>query len=191
MTDFEFKPWPKTTRLFRDIVITEKLDGTNSAIQFLNDGTWAAQSRKRLITPEDDNYGFAGWVSRNSTQLFDLLGPGTHFGEWWGLGIQRKYNMDHKVFSLFNTIKWAEITGQSSGVEVAIDDMATLGGVPTLYEGTFDECEILEALSRLRIYGSVASSGFMNPEGICVFHTQSRIVQKVTLDKEDRGKWED
>lgn len=28
----EFKAWPKTPRLFRDVVITEKIDGTNAAV---------------------------------------------------------------------------------------------------------------------------------------------------------------
>ena len=32
MTEPEFKPWPKISRYNRDIVITEKIDGTNGAI---------------------------------------------------------------------------------------------------------------------------------------------------------------
>jgi hypothetical protein len=28
----EFREWPKTPRLFRTIVVTEKIDGTNAAI---------------------------------------------------------------------------------------------------------------------------------------------------------------
>lgn len=28
----EFKAWPKIPRLFRDVIITEKIDGTNAAI---------------------------------------------------------------------------------------------------------------------------------------------------------------
>ena len=31
---------------------------------------------------------------------------------------------------------------------------------------------------------------FMNPEGICIYHTQTRGVMKVTLDHNDAGKWE-
>lgn len=45
-------------------------------------------------------------------------------------------------------------------------------------------------VERLKTGGSVASPYFMNPEGICVFHSQSRKVYKVTLDNNDRGKWE-
>ena len=38
----EFVEWPKTKRLFRDIVVTEKLDGTNSAIHLTPIADWEA-----------------------------------------------------------------------------------------------------------------------------------------------------
>ena len=28
----DFTEWPKTPRLFRDMIVTEKIDGTNSAV---------------------------------------------------------------------------------------------------------------------------------------------------------------
>ena len=202
----EFKAWGKTPRLFRDIVITEKIDGANSAviIQELGDnidvvdekvnglaiverdGMYyeiGAQSRNRLIFPgkTTDNYGFAGWVQKNAEKLFDILGPGRHFGEWWGQGIARKYDMPHKMFSLFNTSKGVVEEGLDGGV---------IGTVPVLHEGIFDEEVIDGTLASLAAYGSVASPGFMSPEGICVYHTQSKQVYKVTLDNNDKGKWE-
>jgi hypothetical protein len=39
-------------------------------------------------------------------------------------------------------------------------------------------------------FGFAAAPGFMNPEGICIYHTQTRSVFKVTLDHNDAGKWE-
>lgn len=97
----EFTGFPKIARLNREIVITEKIDGTNAQI-FINEaGGLFAGSRTRWITPgKDDNYGFAGWVERNRKELLKL-GPGQYFGEWWGAGIQRRYGMTEKVFSLF------------------------------------------------------------------------------------------
>ncbi|MFJ5103194.1 RNA ligase family protein [Streptomyces sp. NPDC088554] len=218
----EFTEWPKTKRLFRDIVVTEKLDGTNSAVHLTpvadweadpistvpGDGSlhvvdvdgvqWAvtAQSRKRIITPgkTTDNYGFAGWVYDNAAGLVRILGEGLHFGEWWGQGIQRGYGMEEKRFSLFNTARWFA-TGEDG-----LDSMSTractsalagqIGAVPVLYSGTFAEAAICQALTDLGDYGSVASPGFTNPEGICVFHSQTRNVFKVTLDNQDAGKWE-
>ncbi|WP_369147059.1 RNA ligase family protein [Streptomyces sp. R44] len=213
---FEFTPWPKTARLFRDIVITEKLDGTNAAIHVRQMEDWetsvdypmeactavvgdvryalAAQSRNRLITPEHDNYGFARWVHENAAELAYILGPGLHFGEWWGQGIARKYGQAAKRFSVFNTERWFK-TGDdgldSMSTRAALSSLVgVVGAVPVLYSGVFSEAAIHTTLSNLAALGSVAAPGFMNPEGICIFHTQTRTVMKVTLDANDAGKWE-
>jgi hypothetical protein len=125
----EFKPWPKIARLNRDITITEKIDGTNAAVIVTEEGEVAAQSRTRIITPDADNFGFARWVAEHAETLVDLLGPGRHFGEWWGQGIQRRYGLTEKRFSLFNTARYGE------------HDFATfpqVGIVPVLYCGPFD-----------------------------------------------------
>lgn len=182
MTDIEFQEWPKTPRLFRDITITEKIDGTNAAIIVTEDGQVAAQSRRRLITPDSDNYGFARWAYDNAEELADLLGPGRHFGEWWGQGIQRRYDMETKAFSFFNTHVFRDLHTTIGGVPVQ--------PVPVLYQGPFSEDEITDWLKALKRHGSMAAPGFMNPEGICVYHSQTRNVFKVTLDNQDRGKWE-
>jgi hypothetical protein len=199
MTTVEFKEWPKTPRLLRNITITEKIDGTNAAIGIIpsddyNDpnimahvaldgdvfGVYA-QSRKRLITPgkSTDNYGFAGWVQQNAAELVALLGEGLHYGEWWGAGIQRKYGMPTKQFSLFNTARHAQL-----------ETTLNLSVVPVLYEGPNDTAAVTAALESLRTNGSLAAPGFMNPEGICIYQAASRQISKVTLDKEDAGKWE-
>lgn len=195
----EFKEWPKTPRLMRNITITEKIDGTNAAIGILpiissddpsiiaTVGTEAgvvgvyAQSRTRLITPgkATDNYGFAGWVQKNAYELVRLLGEGLHYGEWWGNGIQRRYGMPEKWFSLFNADRFKDL-----------ETTLNLKTVPVLYRGPNDTEAITQALTQLREYGSLAAPGFMNPEGICVYSYASRTVSKVTLDHNDAGKWE-
>lgn len=217
----DFQAWPKTPRLFRDIVVTEKIDGTNAAINiqeytmdseedcksfahaYGDDGKVycvGAQSRNRLIYPTGwrgdsnaDNSGFAHWVDINAQRLFDLLGPGRHYGEWWGRKIARNYGVDYRQFSLFNTDKWGEmLVGQEvqpDGAYAPLKD-GRLGGVPVLYRGKFDQFLIEKTLIELKSGGSVAAPGFMNPEGICVYHTQSKQVYKVTLDNNDKGKWE-
>ncbi|WP_461169304.1 RNA ligase family protein [Arthrobacter sp. Z1-15] len=200
----EFKPWPKTPRLLRNITITEKIDGTNAAIGIVQvdagaatdspepsiiahietpDGLMGvyAQSRTRLITPgkATDNYGFAGWVQANGAELVRLLGEGLHFGEWWGAGIQRKYGMAEKRFSLFNTARYGQL-----------DTDLNLDVVPVLYEGPNDTAAIADTLEALRRDGSSAAPGFMDPEGICIYQHSSRQISKVTLDHNDAGKWE-
>jgi hypothetical protein len=168
---FEFEPWPKMGRLFRDIVVTEKLDGTNAQVYIPDDLSGVhAGSRTRWITPEDDNFGFAKWVEENKDELLKL-GPGRHFGEWWGAGIQRRYGLTERRFSLFNTLRWNE------------DNIPSCCSVvPVMYQGGFSEQMIEDCIDELRGSGSVAVPGFMNPEGIIVYHTAARVGFKYTLD---------
>lgn len=214
----EFVAWPKTPRLFRDIVVTEKIDGTNACIVFekFNEGDdqscgavahldigddiycVGAQSRNRLLRPATltgdkatDNFGFAQWVSHSAQDLFNLLGPGRHYGEWWGQGIGRKYDLDHRRFSLFNTDKWGKIKGDDEPFEnMKAIGGAAIGSVPVLYHGPFSVRSIQECLYDLETLGSQAAPGFKSPEGVCVFHSQSKQVYKITLDNNDKGKWE-
>lgn len=196
----EFKEFPKIARLSRTCTITEKLDGTNAAVQVVklpegvnnskmlwdqgkviwSDGVLAlfAQSRTRFITPADDNYGFAAWVEKNAEELA-ALGEGAHFGEWWGQGIQRKYGIAEKRFSLFNTHRWNED-----------NKPACCHVVPVLYRGMFDTNEIGMCLTSLANLGSRAAPGFMNPEGIMVYHEAAGIYFKKTIrkDEEPKGK---
>ena len=171
-----FVAFPKIPRLNRDIVITEKLDGTNAAIHIGEDDVITAGSRSRWITPEDDNYGFARWVKENEAEL-RKLGYGTHFGEWWGAGIQRRYGLAEKRFSLFNVHRWT-------------DDVrpACCHVVPTIYKGPFDAHWITRSVELLRTQGSYASPGFMKPEGVIVFHTAAQTMFKVTLEKDEEPK---
>lgn len=182
---FEFQAWPKTMRQYREIVVSEKLDGSNAAIQFSDDGDIAAQSRKRLIKPGDDNFAFAHWAYGNKEKLFDLLGPGIHFGEWYGRSIQRTYGLDHKRFALFNIAKW----GEEFAEPVKFDDGTLLTVPPVLYRGVYSDEEIRDALKRLHDFGSVAVPDFMNPEGLVIFHTQTRLCTKYTLDDNDDSKY--
>lgn len=175
MTEFEFQPWPKIARLNRDITITEKIDGTNAAILVADDLTVAAQSRTRIITPEDDNFEFARWVQEHAAELAVTLGPGRHFGEWWGQGIQRKYGLDEKRFSLFNTARYAGLEGLVSTV-------------PVLYQGPFSGWVVSRELDQLRWHGSVAAPGFMHPEGVVVFHSAAQQMFKVTLKGDEAPK---
>ena len=184
----EFKAWPKTPRLSKtQVVITEKIDGTNAAVIVTVDGRVLAQSRKRIITPGKgtDNYGFAAWVEENAEEL-RRLGPGYHYGEWWGNGIQRGYDQDHKSFALFDVDRWTYATG--SRHLPSADVPPCCGVVPTLVRcAAIQLGEAVEAcLDGLREHGSQAAPGFMRPEGICVVH--DRRTYKVLLENDDKHK---
>jgi hypothetical protein len=172
----EFKAFPSISRLSRDIVITEKLDGTNASIVIMENGEFLTGSRNRWITPEDDNYGFSRWAHKHKDELLQL-GVGAHFGEWWGQGIQIGYGLKEKRFSLFNVGRWN-----------AENIPACVGVVPILYTGVFDTAAIDGALLNLKQHGSVAAQGFMRPEGIVIYHKHSNALFKKTILNDDKGK---
>ncbi len=222
----------KIARINRGCVITEKIDGTNAAV-VVEDGlldTWpsvqpadqgvivnreiggeqksllvTAQSRSRLITTEDDNFGFASWVRENAESLVDDLGVGLHFGEWWGAGIQRGYGLQKgdRRFSLFNTKRWFEEQFEFTTSE--------MNCVPVLYDGPFEEFDpecvqpyhwkhVLEVpktvdmppwnivLTLLKGHGSAASPGFDRPEGVVIYHKTADVLFKATVDRDEEPK---
>lgn len=176
MTDTPHPAFASIPRLLRDMVVTEKIDGTNALVSVSGEGVVRAGIRTRWITPESDNFGFAAWVRDNEESL-RTLGPGLHFGEWWGRGIQRGYGLDERRFSLFNVWRWNE-----SNVPPCCHV------VPVLYRGDFCTAEVKEQLAILKEIGSYAAPGFMQPEGLVVFHAKSGQLFKVTLDKNDGHK---
>ena len=178
----EFKAFEKIARWNRGVLITEKLDGTNACI-VIKDGKFDhAQSRKRTITPEADNFGFAGWVSRNEEFLVETLGEGYHYGEWWGNGIQRRYDMERKMFSLFNVSRWKGLRDYDKAKEIG------LSVVPILWEGNLDDFNVNAVMAKLKATGSIAAPGFMNPEGIVIFHSQNYALFKKTFEYDEKGK---
>jgi len=179
MSDLDFVAMQKIPRLNRDCIITEKIDGTNACVVIGDDGlSIQACSRTRNIYPgKQDNFGFAMWVEQNKQELLKL-GPGRHYGEWWGVGIQRGYAMSERKFSLFNADKWADPTTRPSVCSV----------VPVLYRGPFSTVCISETIGRLAATGSQAASGFDKPEGIVIFHQASHHLYKVTIENDSKPK---
>lgn len=195
-----FEGFPKMPRLSREIIITEKIDGTNAQILIAPlphvsegevpthageisyfygaDGSawgiWAG-SRTRWISPVDDNFGFAAWVAEHYQEIREL-GPGRHFGEWFGAKIQRGYGLTEKRFALFNVSRWED------------ERPACCSVVPVLYRGQFSEAAISAALDDLRQNGSRIAPGFMRPEGVVVWHVAANMGFKKTLEKDEQPK---
>lgn len=175
----DFKAFQKIPRYSREVVITEKIDGTNGVICVNDTGDdLIAGSRSRWITPTDDNAGFAKWVEANKAELL-TLGPGLHYGEWWGPGIQRGYGLKEKRFSLFNVSKWSDDTTRPKCCSV----------VPTLWTGSMDAIQYgIDFSIRRLAAGSLVSPGFMRPEGIVIFHTAGGYLFKKTLEGDEKPK---
>lgn len=175
----EFIKFPKIPRLVNtQIIITEKIDGTNAQIVVPEDPTepFLVGSRNRVITPgkSTDNYGFAEWVSQHPE--LRLLGHGTHYGEWWGVGIGRGYGLSERRWSLFNT---------SRPLPDGLPPNVT--HVPVLHHGQLDaflnmgKQDLHDLRVELEIQGSKAAPGFKNPEGL-VLRIGAQLF-KVVFDK--------
>lgn len=178
----DFVKWDKIHRLNRDWEITEKIDGTNGVLHWTDalgaethSGTLLAKvddlylfagSRNRWLSPVEDNYGFAKWAAEHAQDLV-VLGPGRHFGEWYGKGVNRGYGLEERRFALFNTKLVAELGDENLPPDVDV--------VPVLatMHGSYLNLAIDSALDELRLKGSVAVPGFMNPEGVVVKHSQA------------------
>ena len=172
----EFKAWPK---IGRDdpytVTITEKMDGTNACIIIEDGAVVGVQSRKRLITPEDDNYGFAGWVERNNDELLGL-GDGYHYGEWAGLGIQKNpHGLKEKQFFLFNTFRWNPDNPN-------LPECCSV--VRVLFQGRMNA----DTVDNLMMGLLLESGPGLEPEGVVVYYHAFRGYSKTTF-KNSKGKW--
>jgi len=178
MSKAEFKPWPKIGRENPlNVVITEKIDGTNACIIIQNGEIVGVQSRKRFITPDDDNYGFAQWVQDNQDDLLKL-GDGYHYGEWAGEGIQKNpLQLKGKHFFLFNVDRWRDGRQERPKccdcVPVLYEGQLVVGVIENLLCDMKEECQLPNGRKR---------------EGVVVYHRASRTMSKHTV-KTPKGKW--
>lgn len=214
----EFQSFPKIPRKFGDVVVTEKLDGTNAQVIFVESSSLESEqdrvratelstevlytddpgnvtfvmagSRNRYVQPGKDNFGFAAYVKQNAQALYDALGVGKHFGEWFGAGIQRRYGLDQKRFALFNTRRWQDHGHPDDGhtnevffKRAPVDYMGVPGltVVPVLHIGPLNDVkDFTHTFGALRAHGSYAVPGYDNPEGIVVCLTATGHLFKIT-----------
>lgn len=173
----EFVKMNKTPRLFRDICITEKIDGSNALIGISED-EFKVGTRNGWLDGSRDHHNLYQWAMENRDSLIADLGPGLHRGEWCGKKVNRAYGLDHNKFALFNVKKWADADFQTENLTV----------VPTLYTGVFSEHAIQVCIDQLNNFGSRFAYGFDRPEGIVVYHTQADMYFKVMCENDQIPK---
>ena len=159
----EFESFPDIKKLGAvPLFITQKIHGSNAQIYVFQqeDGSLdlAVGSRTRWIAPGDDNFGFAEMVYDNKQEFIDKLGPGRHYGEWAGPGINSGEGLTKKTFVLFDHWKYP--------AERPLPPNTVI--VPVLYAGAFDLGKVDEVMNDLRTNGSKLVPGFMAPEGVVV-----------------------
>jgi ATP-dependent RNA circularization protein (DNA/RNA ligase family) len=183
MSDFEFQPWPKISRLKTNIVtVTEKIDGTNACVVVKDGKVVGAQSRNKIITRTDDNMGFANWVWDNQ-EVLATLGEGYHYGEWAGPGIQKNpHCLDKKYFFLFDTRRWDYLEHCEAHKICRI--------VPKIYIGDFATVEELcypEEPKTVLIKEGVANGNEdSNPEGFMYYFHAFRTHLKAPIREADK-----
>jgi len=183
----EFMGFSKISRLSRDIVITEKIDGTNGLICIDENNNIFAGSKNRWLDDHTDNHNFWHWVMENKEELLKL-GKGYHYGEWWGGRIQRGYNLQEKKFSLFNVGRWVKKGENKSLIEKQEWCPDCCYTVPILWMGEFDTLAIQSNLDELKRNGSIASPDFMKPEGIIIYHKAGNLYFKKTIENDEKSK---
>ena len=176
---FEFKPFPKIGKFGSvHMSITQKIHGTNAQVAIIPNPTTGelelyTGSRTRWIYPGDDNYGFAAFVHANKAEFIEKLGPGVHFGEWAGPGINSGEGLSEKTFVLFDF--WRYPPERPLPPKCAV--------VPVLYTGRIDLDEVPKAMEDLKTNGSKLVSGFMRPEGVVV--SVSNVRYKKVFEEEE------
>lgn len=192
----EFQKFNKIARLSRDIVITEKLDGSNICLCINENNELFVGSRNHWLDGNSDNFGSWHWAMDNKEALL-RLGQGYHYGEWIGKGIQRNYGLDERRVYLFNVNKWCmwneepkvisinPKTGEEKKQEKAPKCCYV---VPVLYQGIFCEGAIDSCIKMLDQQGSRAISGFKPAEGVVIFHKASGTLFKKTIENDEKPK---
>lgn len=181
MSEHKFEAFPEIKKLGSAVMsVTQKIHGTNAQVFIFQqpDGTLGllVGSRTRYITPDADNYGFATHVYAHKQEFIDKLGPGHHYGEWAGPGINSGEGLSQKMFLLFDHWKFPPERPLPPQV----------GVVPVLHYGKFDLSKVDEAMADLKANGSKAVPGFDRPEGVVVSIKGDRY--KVVFAAED-SKW--
>lgn len=82
---------------------------SNASVRFTQDGEIIPQSRNRVLSVGDDNFGFAAFVDKNK-DVFKIIAPKggdfTFYGEWCGGSIQPKVALEQleKHFVIFSML---------------------------------------------------------------------------------------
>lgn len=212
----KFTAFNKIPRLSRDIVITEKIDGSNGVVYIVSEeeilnsfyGEFAGCDDYVLyihpdnphVDSKDRLYIFAG--SRNRWLTTSSNGDKFGFAKW----VQE--NACELVLKLGEGLHFGEWWGKGIQRGYGVEDKRfslfnvgkwsdpearpkCCGVVPVLFEGDFDTQKIETVVEDLRVNGSRCAPGFKDPEGIIVFHTASRQLFKKTCVNDEKPKGQD
>ncbi|MEN6344867.1 MAG: RNA ligase family protein [Armatimonadia bacterium] len=209
MSAIEFVPWGKISRLNRDIVVTEKIDGTNAAILITPldqvDHIQHHDGRHELFEPDAQKV-IASIADAEGRVFLVFAQSRTRFitpdADNFGFAKWVEANAEGLVAALGEGRHFGEWWGQgiqrgyglkekcfslfnTSRWKDTQFEVPGLSAVPVLYWGPQSEERIKTALAVLDAHGSPAAArlgSFKQPaEGIVIWHTAGRTFSKVTL----------
>ena len=214
----DFKPFPKIPRFSRDIIITEKIDGSNGLVfiyspkdklrfPFCDERDIPSQEfiDKYCLSSKDELYIFSG--SKNRWLNTSKNGDNHNFAKWVQLHAEELLQLgEGKHYGEFygsgiqrgyglTEKRWAlfNVSKWANKNEPLKEGQSYCPDccevVPILYEGMFDTQKINEVLEQLKTHGSYAVP-YMNPEGIIIFHAASGHLYKKTIigDEQPKGQ---
>ena len=153
----------RRSALFRDVTISEKIDGTNAQVFVVAEDRGRRQPGRglggslRKRTTSVSRRGSPIMLTSCASSAQDVISA-----EWYGRGIQRRYGLQDRRFALFNSCT----DGPRSARRAAAI-------VPVLTTRTMGADVVSECLETLRSGGSLARSGFHAPGGIVIYHHAS------------------
>jgi hypothetical protein len=109
-----------------------KLHGTNAAVIVSVDGSIYCQSRTGIITPENDNAGFARWVMLNKRDWHQAKGH-IIYGEWCGPGIQKGVAISEIATKSFVVFAAKPLDGSDILIVEPEELSALVAGIPSVY----------------------------------------------------------
>jgi hypothetical protein len=206
-----FEKFNKIPRLSREMVITEKIDGTNAQIYIVpfselrdeaSSGEGWEELKKHILyerrVDDESCFMFAGsrkrWLDTSSK------GDNYGFAKWVEANAE-------ELFKLGEGRHYGEYYGKGIQRGYGLDEKRfalfnvkkwedpevrpkCCEVVPILYRGMFDTNMINIQLKLLKISGSKIAPNFMNPEGIVIYHKASGKLFKKTIknDESPKGK---
>lgn len=129
----------------RDYIIKIKLHGTNAAI-VKEGGVLHAQSRNRVITPDNDNAGFAQYVSTLDPMVFTE--GAVVYGEWAGPGVQKGdavCKIPQKTFFVFAVKdKFGVVSSDLDALKFFVPEVPQIMVLPKMGDLSFDPYNDIE-----------------------------------------------
>lgn len=213
MIPFIFESFPKIARMKREVVITEKLDGTNAQVAIFDvsdpDHLAAAKANPHCLSLTHSKANgdsptalFVGsrsrWIAPEGTPGLDKGCDNFGFARWVRdnlaeiekLGVGQHFGEWYgagiqRNYGL-NEKRWALFNTARWGTHNP-NTPACCEVVTRLNEGLLEKATIDDCMNYLREFGSQHVVGWQDPEGVVMYHSASRTLYKQTF-KNDSGK---